>query len=423
MAARCEARAHASSRRALLDNAPAMFKSFWEHRDLIPRAASSATGGDLAVYTGIGQVLQRFITLYERVGVVPVTPATFIPHVGLCCWFNLEETSAWAQTGLFAMRFLTDPRTYHAVEPSVMFVQAGADAYGPEPLVKRFLKDVKSRSIPWVHIRVSLGLLSRFIAHSPFEPLIARYKIFDLFAEVGSRSLCEAPSSEAWIIWLECSSFLRCELDFMHGGLETGVFEASSRFLPVGREIFAMLACGIQQLIWRQRSRFNCFLRIANSRTCRTLSGTLEDFMPFRNPIQALVKVIRRCKQKPGQHSDAFRRDLKKEANRVWYPALRMLRTEQQRTSTRLGRSLPDAVELWTDLGAQLGLKELRERDRYEREGLSHCAWKLCRYHIETPESVLSACRGCGEARYCGRRCQTRDWKEGGHKAKCRRLK
>jgi len=33
----------------------------------------------------------------------------------------------------------------------------------------------------------------------------------------------------------------------------------------------------------------------------------------------------------------------------------------------------------------------------------------------------ISMCSGCGEARYCGKECQKSHWKEGGHKASCRK--
>ena len=32
-------------------------------------------------------------------------------------------------------------------------------------------------------------------------------------------------------------------------------------------------------------------------------------------------------------------------------------------------------------------------------------------------------CVGCGNVAYCGKECQAKDWKEGGHKRYCRRKK
>ncbi|KZV61531.1 hypothetical protein PENSPDRAFT_293280 [Peniophora sp. CONT] len=52
------------------------------------------------------------------------------------------------------------------------------------------------------------------------------------------------------------------------------------------------------------------------------------------------------------------------------------------------------------------------------------CAWSGCeRYCKEVVGMRLSACKGCGQVRYCGRECQRSDWTNGGHKARCRRLK
>ncbi|VDB92128.1 unnamed protein product [Peniophora sp. CBMAI 1063] len=55
-----------------------------------------------------------------------------------------------------------------------------------------------------------------------------------------------------------------------------------------------------------------------------------------------------------------------------------------------------------------------------ERSG---CAWKGCERLSAEGGVRLLRCRGCGNARYCGRVCQRSDWVKGGHKARCRRLK
>ncbi|KZV61534.1 hypothetical protein PENSPDRAFT_693346 [Peniophora sp. CONT] len=61
----------------------------------------------------------------------------------------------------------------------------------------------------------------------------------------------------------------------------------------------------------------------------------------------------------------------------------------------------------------------------WEREGVPLlCSWRECKYHDCAAPTKRAACKGCGEVRYCGWKCQRRDWVEGGHKAHCgRRLK
>ncbi|KZV70226.1 hypothetical protein PENSPDRAFT_651749 [Peniophora sp. CONT] len=80
----------------------------------------------------------------------------------------------------------------------------------------------------------------------------------------------------------------------------------------------------------------------------------------------------------------------------------------------------------WKALGAAMGLEEEKEKTDYEREmkhAVQFCAWKDCRYYTEKPETATRTCAGCDEVRYCGKPCQQSDWKEGGHKLRCRRIK
>ncbi|KAI0316767.1 hypothetical protein OF83DRAFT_218764 [Amylostereum chailletii] len=320
-----------------------------------------------------------------RVGLNMMDPDTFLPHVGLWCWFNLDD-SEYAETGLLTMLFL---RTSGAVQPAARFIQEAVDAFGAEPLVERFIKDAKNPLIPWRHVRVSLGLLSIFTLHPAFVPLAAsgRYNLLRVFADTAARSLRDASPGDAWDVWLECFLFLQQRFNLMNDALRSGPL-ATPSILP-GKDIVSLLGCGIQLFI-------------------REPSKDTTNLGYYNGPTQMLIQLVQKCKKKPGQHTDDLRRDVSKGAHASWYPTLRLLRSEQQRSFPGLGKPLQDLIQLWTSLGTEVGLSELRERDRYEREGLRHCAWKLCRYHIEKPESALSACQGCGEARYCGRTCQTK---------------
>lgn len=63
------------------------------------------------------------------------------------------------------------------------------------------------------------------------------------------------------------------------------------------------------------------------------------------------------------------------------------------------------------------------------REWLKTCAEEIAKKTCDGPgcrkmEETLKefkACGGCKEKYYCGVECQTKDWKEGGHKARCRK--
>ncbi|KAI0316766.1 hypothetical protein OF83DRAFT_1125056 [Amylostereum chailletii] len=63
-----------ASRRTLLRNAPSMFRSFWEHRELIPHTGTPGVGlgYDTAIYELISQAVNGFMTLYEKYGDAPI---------------------------------------------------------------------------------------------------------------------------------------------------------------------------------------------------------------------------------------------------------------------------------------------------------------------------------------------------------------
>jgi len=48
------------------------------------------------------------------------------------------------------------------------------------------------------------------------------------------------------------------------------------------------------------------------------------------------------------------------------------------------------------------------------------CAWKECLCFGERPYHRLRRCKRCENVLYCSTKCQTKDWKEGGHKLICR---
>ncbi|KAI0311235.1 hypothetical protein OF83DRAFT_775161 [Amylostereum chailletii] len=118
----------------------------------------------------------------------------------------------------------------------------------------------------------------------------------------------------------------------------------------------------------------------------------------------------------------ALRRDLRRD----WFPVLDAGWDLPQTWKKEHNR----AWMAWIELGIKAGLKEPVERERFHRnadlakkDARAHCAWRRCVYHRTESTSTMRTCAGCGEVRYCGKECQSRDWKEGEHKKKCRRIK
>ncbi|VDC00740.1 unnamed protein product [Peniophora sp. CBMAI 1063] len=116
-----------------------------------------------------------------------------------------------------------------------------------------------------------------------------------------------------------------------------------------------------------------------------------------------------------------FRKRFKLSLRREWYGTLRALRDMHDP-----GLQRDDLLEGWQALGDAMDLDETRERLEYEHE-LKHaadrrCSRTACEYHTKKPPKTR-VCVGCNEARYCSRVCQRSDWKEGGHRTRCKRLK
>ncbi|KAL4254623.1 MYND-type zinc finger protein samB [Abortiporus biennis] len=53
------------------------------------------------------------------------------------------------------------------------------------------------------------------------------------------------------------------------------------------------------------------------------------------------------------------------------------------------------------------------------RQHSSRCNWKDCLCHNFNPHHKMKLCKGCWNVMYCSRKCQTKDWSEGGHQDVC----
>ncbi|KZV72518.1 hypothetical protein PENSPDRAFT_750822 [Peniophora sp. CONT] len=118
---------------------------------------------------------------------------------------------------------------------------------------------------------------------------------------------------------------------------------------------------------------------------------------------------------------------LKHRAKPLWWPSLHRLKIAVpilQRYESDPSFPIAGVLELWTEFGAFLGLDAEKERKRHEGEAQWRCWWRCCgNRDVKDITGKLLQCAGCGEARYCSKECQRLDWKTGGHKKMCRRLK
>ncbi|KZV64839.1 hypothetical protein PENSPDRAFT_756980 [Peniophora sp. CONT] len=110
------------------------------------------------------------------------------------------------------------------------------------------------------------------------------------------------------------------------------------------------------------------------------------------------------------------------EGTSTWYsivPDVRRSIKAQSPLSSRFTAFL----DAWTTLGKALGIDEVEERNRRASYQARICSWRTCSFHFTPSPKPLFTCKGCHETRYCSKDCQTRDWKQGGHREECRRLK
>ncbi|VDB95353.1 unnamed protein product [Peniophora sp. CBMAI 1063] len=114
---------------------------------------------------------------------------------------------------------------------------------------------------------------------------------------------------------------------------------------------------------------------------------------------------------------------LRLSSEKAWYPTLQAMRLMQDTMGRESKERTGRYIQCWVDLGNTLGLDEMTERVQFEASRTRLCSWRACAYYRECAKEALPVCKGCGAARYCSRECQRKDWKEGNHKMKCRRLK
>ncbi|KZV73928.1 hypothetical protein PENSPDRAFT_682474 [Peniophora sp. CONT] len=155
-------------------------------------------------------------------------------------------------------------------------------------------------------------------------------------------------------------------------------------------------------------------------------SAYADDVLPEVELVNYAAEAARRLGSSgQGTGGHAMMNTLRTEVSPYWH----LMDEVIQGISTPTASSTQQKTILaqsWRRLGKALQLdvqRAPRQLEGPEPIAETFCSWPLCLYHTQKPPMSLKSCTGCGEVRYCSKKCQKSDWKLNDHKARCRRVK
>ncbi|KZV77166.1 hypothetical protein PENSPDRAFT_746938 [Peniophora sp. CONT] len=150
----------------------------------------------------------------------------------------------------------------------------------------------------------------------------------------------------------------------------------------------------------------------------------LEEKEPtYHLTFSAWLSIIHRKNVPRKRIPESVIRSLQDAAKTRWYRPLLELRKAQY--GTQSDGLLQFLLDTWVEIGDALKLDEEKLAKEYEKARSKYCFWRYCPSHV-TPsgDKSFDTCKGCNSSVfYCSRSCQVKDWKHGGHKAVCKRVK
>ncbi|KZV74106.1 hypothetical protein PENSPDRAFT_682281 [Peniophora sp. CONT] len=188
-----------------------------------------------------------------------------------------------------------------------------------------------------------------------------------------------------------------------------------------------LLKASIKQAAKPLVQEHNIFAIAARASICfvGTPSSELCDRVILNNIISVYTFIAGGAQARGNERDVDLLEAILQSVKAEWYPTIQSLRRLALRDSSAAEKS-EMILEDWLRIGHTLGLQEKAEQRVYAREMkrvVQLCAWIECDFHEKKPPNATRACAGCGEVRYCSRECQHTDWKKGGHKQRCKRLK
>ncbi|VDB86613.1 unnamed protein product [Peniophora sp. CBMAI 1063] len=209
--------------------------------------------------------------------------------------------------------------------------------------------------------------------------------------------------------WKTNIRIVNCCMGLIHTAI-VGLFVSNTK-LPPGEDIFFLQERAVQCALAGMAALGSVY---------DTVNGDMVVFNELFEPF-LMQWSDTHLRKLVGLGQERLLQSYKTVACECWYENMRNIRGARYTQITR--DSYQMLVDCWSLLGKALSLDEVKERDRFETRRTRLCSWKMCPSHQKPSDKPLQVCKGCKEARYCSRECQMSDWKDGGHRKLCRRLK
>ncbi|VDB94869.1 unnamed protein product [Peniophora sp. CBMAI 1063] len=399
-------------KRVLL-RAPAVWTNIWLHRDEFALWVYEDSGD---VKKGARSPTINLMIQYEKLYASEGVNLLFSTHVAHLALYILAtykgafgKLQGYQELVVVTGATIEDDGHAHAAETGRLIREAVIETVGLDPFVAR-LGEIVQEAHETLDCQLVAGavcvvrLLS--YAHSiDIMPYLARHQIL--------RSLITTVT-DSKLIMLPVLSILPTLFTLLEKIMKY-CFDRKN-FVVRGEDMVALVATYADINIGRNQDRVRS---AEEAELCEShITARLEDCYATAREVNE------------GQRAAAFARPfvhgMKAGARIHWYPTLARLRKAKHRNpADRVHvRSL---IELWMGFGAILGLDADQERRRHEGEAArAACSWRDCSRRDQpgagNDGANLKKCAGCGE-KYCSRECQLSDWKEGGHKQRCKRLK
>ncbi|KAI0311526.1 hypothetical protein OF83DRAFT_1150523 [Amylostereum chailletii] len=338
-----------------------------------------------------------FCNVYWNMKTVPHILDSRLGHVALYCW---QYNPKWDEddASLDALNILADGAS--SEDRDALVKEAVIETFGAQNFVERMHRELKTPEVIDHKLANRLHFMYHFAHHPVAKRMLAALNIHIPILDAVKRQKLKGNPELEWDVlrWVAPQIYW---IMTMESFILPDLIEKLN-FIPV-------MARG-------------AFLGATKANTI----DDLEDWITLQKLIGGVVEPMKHVQ------GLVIVGALKKALQRVFYPTLKDMRASKR--GKGLTKVRDEMIRTWVKFGKDVGLDEDLERHRVEtgvkeRKEIEpspkpvHCHWRECFYHRIEPSQPTSLCSGCGKVEYCNTACQTRDWKEGGHKKECKILR